>query len=127
MAKRTAKGKAMGVKLATLLEIRIKVRRQERDGWFVYTCDQLLGLYVASQDDKRAYHDVPTAIRKLVKLTFGIDCIVVRKEARKSFEDLALSQRASQAVADHTHELLAAGKRDFSLVVQCVHPGAAHA
>jgi hypothetical protein len=117
----------MSANLATVVEVPITVHRQVRDGWFVYTCDQLPGLYVASQDDKKAYNDLPNAISKLVKLTFGVECIVALKEEHAGFEDLALSERALQAVADRTYELLASGNGDLSLVVQCIRNEVAHA
>jgi len=34
------------------------VTRKARDGWFVYTCDDLPGLYVASKNDRIAYNEL---------------------------------------------------------------------
>ena len=55
------------------------VTRRARDGWFVYTCDDLPGLFVASQDDRTAFDDLPASIQKLLKLDLGIECRVSHK------------------------------------------------
>lgn len=58
------------------LTTEVIVKRREKDGWHVYTCDKLPGLYVAHQNDEIAYNDLPKAIGMLVKLDHGIDCTV---------------------------------------------------
>ena len=45
----------------------VLVERTERDGWYVYTSEQVPGLYVASLDDRIAYEDVPTSISILME------------------------------------------------------------
>lgn len=112
----------MGASPATVVEIPIKIHRQVRDGWFIYTCDKLPGLYVASQDDKEAYDDLPAAISALVEETFGIECIVAFKEEVLDFQALA-----ARAVADRTRDFLEAGAGALSFVVQCVRRDDTHA
>lgn len=63
----------------------ISVRRKVRDGWYVYTCDLLPGLYVAHADDRVAYNDLPNSIATLVKLNFGVDCTVAHKVSYHEF------------------------------------------
>ncbi len=86
----------------------IEVTRKVRDGWFVYSCDVLPGLFVASQDDRAAYNDLPTAIRKLMKLDYGIDCVVTHKVPYADFivPDI-MAGKARDAVRDRTDELMA--------------------
>lgn len=55
------------------------VKRKAHEGWFVYTCDELPGLFVASQNDRTAFDDLPASIQKLVKLDHGVDCVVTHK------------------------------------------------
>jgi hypothetical protein len=46
------------------------------DGWHVFSCDDLPGLYVAHKDAKVAYDDVALSIQTLMKLDRNIDCQV---------------------------------------------------
>ena len=62
----------------------VRVEYRHTDGWHIFSSDQLPGLYVASQDAKRAFADVATAIEKLLKLNEGLD---VRAEPELSFEE----------------------------------------
>ena len=64
---------------ANSLGTEILVRRKLKDSLFVYTSDQLQGLYVAHVDDKIAYNGLPKSIASLVKLDFGLECIVSHK------------------------------------------------
>jgi hypothetical protein len=128
MKRMRAEKPTAGVKMATVIEVPITVHRKVRDGWYVYTCDQLPGLYVASPDDRKAYDDLPTAIRTLVKLTYGTDCLVAHKVEYQDFEDMAgLTGRAAAAIAERTRELLTGNASDLSFVVQCVRSDDAHA
>ena len=52
----------------------------------MYTCDQLQGLYVAHVDDRVAYNDLPKSIAALIKLNFGLECIVSHKTFIPSFK-----------------------------------------
>lgn len=122
MAKRIAKGKAMRAEMATVID----VHRQVRDNWYIYTSEQLPGLYLASPDDRKAYDDLPSAIRELILLDYGVDCRVVHKVEYREFEAMMrLAKRAATAVAERTSEMLA--NRDLSFVVECVRPDHAHA
>jgi len=94
--------------MANGLTTEVLVRRQEKDGWHVYTCDKLPGLYVAHSDDKVAYNDLPTAIRLLVKLDDGIDCTVSHKLTYEQFvQRICLQELASGNLRGRTDELLA--------------------
>jgi hypothetical protein len=53
-----------------------RVDYKSREGWHVFTSASLPGLYVASQDPKKAYEDIGGAIAKLVELDTGIACRV---------------------------------------------------
>ena len=122
MAKRTAKGKAMTAEMATV----IHVHREVRDNWYIYTSDQLAGLYLASPDDRKAYDDLPAAIRELIRLESGVECRVVHVIDYREFQErMRLATRAVSAVAERTTELLRSG--DISFVVECVRPDNAHA
>ena len=83
------------------------VTRRARDGWFVYTCDDLPGLFVASQDDRTAFDDLPASIQKLLKLDLGIECRVPHKVTYREFiAKVNLKERAHSAVAERTAALM---------------------
>jgi hypothetical protein len=46
------------------------------DGYHVFTSHEVYGLYVASKDPNKAYHDVGPAIEQLLKLNEGVECSV---------------------------------------------------
>jgi hypothetical protein len=56
--------------------IQVTITRRTRDGWYIYTCDQLPGLFVASPDNCAAYADLPYVIATLLKADHGIECVV---------------------------------------------------
>ena len=101
--------------MANDLSTEVVVTRKARDGWFVYTCDDLPGLYVAHQNDQVAYDDIPEAIRLLVKLNEGIDCLVSHtvsyaefvERIHRSHDDpsAALQRRTQDLMADHPEML----------------------
>jgi hypothetical protein len=96
-------GTAMNDRLST----EISVKRRVQDGWYVYTCDQLPGLLVASRDDGVAYNDVPKSIQNLMKLDYNLDCLVFHKvEYREFISRSRLRERAHQAVEDRTHDMM---------------------
>lgn len=96
----------------------LNIRRRTRDGWYVYTCDTLPGLYVASQDDKKAFNDLPKAIQMLIKLDVGIDCVVSMKVDYQQLVRMAkLTERAQAAVRERTDEFLRNGIDEFTLVI----------
>ena len=85
----------------------VVVRRKVQDGWQVYTCDQIPGLFVASEDDKAAYNDLPASIRALLFLDFGIECVVSHKLSYVEFvQNMRLGARAQDAVAERTADLM---------------------
>lgn len=51
----------------------ICVKYKQVDGWHVFSSDDLLGLYVVSQNFELAFNDVALVIQKLLKLNEGID------------------------------------------------------
>ena len=94
--------------MANGLTTEIQVRRRVKEGWHVYTCDQLPGLYVAHQDDKVAYNDLPKTIQLLVKLDDGIECTVSHKLTYAEFvQRIRLEQRAADNLRARTDELIA--------------------
>lgn len=94
----------------------VRVRRQSRDGWFVYTSDELPGLFVASQDDQAAYNDLPKSIQALIKLDLGIECSVTHRIAYAEFvSQIRLQERAQAAVSARTAEMLASGALTFAV------------
>lgn len=104
----------------------IDVRREVRDGWYIYTSDQLPGLYLASPDDRKAYEDLPAAIRELIRLESGVECRIMPKVGYREFQ--ALLQQANGAAG------AAAGRaadrpasRELSFVVEGLRPENAHA
>lgn len=100
----------------------ITVKRKVQEGWHVYTCDMLPGLYVASKDGRAAYDDVPGAIQKLLELNFGIKCSVVHKlEYGQFLERMALSERARSAVQARTDDMMESALEPatyYSFIVQ---------
>ncbi|HXW30152.1 MAG TPA: hypothetical protein VEK55_12385 [Xanthobacteraceae bacterium] len=93
--------------MANQIGTEIQVRRRIRDGWHVYTCDVLPGLYVASKDDKTAYNDLPQAIATLIKLDLGQDVSVTHKVDYDTFmRQLFLADRAKKAVDEAVDDFL---------------------
>jgi hypothetical protein len=85
----------------------IAVRRSFRDGWSIYTCEAIPGLYVANQDDRLAYNDVPKAIALLFKLNWRVSVSVAHKVSYDEFfAKVALRARAVEAVKNRTNDLI---------------------
>ena len=85
----------------------VTVKRRASDGWYVYTCSELPGLFVASEDDKVAYNDVPESIRALIKLDYGVKCSVSLKLGYGEFqEQMKLADQAVEAVDSRTQDLM---------------------
>jgi len=102
----------------------VVVTRKVRDGWFVYTCEDLPGLYVAHQDDQIAYNDLPLAIKLLVKLDEGIDCAVSHAVPYAEFVKQArLSSRAAEELQKRTDDLISNHADQIRFVLQ---PAGAH-
>ncbi len=102
----------------------VVVRRKVQDGWQVYTCDQMPGLFVASEDDKAAYNDLPASIRALLFLDFGIDCVVSHKLGYAEFvQNMRFGERARAAVAEQTADLMDEAADMISFTLQHVAEG----
>ena len=85
----------------------VTVRYRSRDGWHLFTSDQIGGLFVASPDLKVAFDDVPKAISVLMKLDHGFDCVVQPKLDYAQFIELmGLREKAQDAVEDRTKGLM---------------------
>jgi hypothetical protein len=96
----------------------ITVRRRLRDGWYIYTCDAIPGLFVASKDDREAYEDVPTAIKLLFRLDFGVEVSVANKVNYDSFfSKIRLGERARSEVQDRTRALMEHGATMIDYIV----------
>lgn len=96
----------------------IQVSRRRKDGWYVYTCDDLPGLYVASQSDREAYEDVPRAIEMLFRLDLGAAVRVLHKLPYDSFvQTLSPASRAADIVAERTADLMGDEPSTISYVV----------
>lgn len=90
-----------------LIATEIQVVRRIRSGWHVYTCDALPGLYIASKNDKKAYNDVPAAIRMLFKLDFGVEVCVHHKTDYASFmAQVDMGRQAREAVEARTRDMM---------------------
>ena len=102
----------------------VVVRRKVQDGWQVYTCDQIPGLFVASEDDKAAYNDLPASIRALLILDFGIECVVSHKLSYAEFvQNMRLGDRAQATLAERTAELMGEAADMISFTLQHVAEG----
>ena len=60
-------------------------RYKNVDGWHVFQSDELPGLYVASRDAEKAFHDVALSIQTLVRLDEGIECTAVPETSFQEF------------------------------------------
>jgi hypothetical protein len=93
--------------MKTPIGTEISVRRRVRDGWYVYTCSQLPGLYVASKDDRLAYSDLPDAIQKLIKLDTNAEVKAAHKVDYDLFmRQIQLQERARSSVKEMLDELM---------------------
>lgn len=55
------------------------------DGWHIFQSEDVHGLYVASPDAERAYHDIGPSIELLVKLNEGIECKAIPELSYREF------------------------------------------
>lgn len=101
----------------------VTVRYRSRDGWHLFTSDQISGLVVAGPDLKAAFDDVPKAISMIMKLDHGFDCVVQPKVDYAEFIELkgVLSDKPEDAVEDRTSGLIetiqAAGRAIFPFTI----------
>lgn len=112
--------------MADGISAEVVVTRKVRDGWYVYTCDKLPGLFVVHKDDKVAYNDLPKSIRALLQLDHGIECIVSHKVDYAEFlRRMRLEERAREAVDACTTELMDGSAQTIAFTLQpCVAPRA---
>lgn len=98
------------------MPVEVAITYEQKDGWHLFTCDRMKGLFVASPDLRMAYDDVPTAVRDLLKLDCNVECDVEWKLTYAGFrqslnsselthrEDIV--ERARTAVRQRTQELM---------------------
>ena len=95
----------------------VKIIYRHKDGWHLFTSDGMDGLFVASPDRRKAFDDVPVAVRELLRLDHGIDCVAewtltyagfVRAFRLEEQRDV-LAERAETAVREFTDELMSGG------------------
>lgn len=67
----------------------ICVEYKYREGWHIFTSEEVFGLYVASKDQELAYNDVATSIQLLLELNEGIKCDVHPELTFKEFLKVA--------------------------------------
>ena len=97
----------------------IRVRYRERDGWHVFTCEELPGLFVASKDQKLAFSDLPDAIRMLLKLDFKREYAISHKLTYEEFVQRNwLSRRAQSEVNTRTAQLVSNGADAISFIIE---------
>ena len=98
------------------LPVEAAITYECKDGWHLFTCDQLKGLFVASRDRRKAFDDVPVALRGLLKLDYDVECSVrwtltyagFLRELRL-FDQSSLAERAKAVVKERTQELVDGG------------------
>jgi hypothetical protein len=92
----------------------VNVEYKHRDGWHVFTSPDLHGLYIASQDPKAAYDDVPVAIQALIELDYSCRCTVTRALPFEEFAELTLhgDGESSSAPELRSEALTVRGCRD---------------
>lgn len=97
------------------------VKRRQRDGWSLYTSEDLPGLFVACNDDRKAYNDIPASIQALMKLDHGIDCTVTHRVEYSAFvRQVHLRQRATDAVSKRTNDMMDGGNDRLHFAVHPV-------
>ena len=94
----------------------ITVAYQTREGWHLFTSDQMDGLFVASPDLKTAFEDVPNAVSMLLKLDHDFDCVVQPQLSYEEFLGRLGSQGTGrQSVVARLLNLVAAKGRNVFL------------
>ena len=71
------------LKTSTEGAILIRIRFQEKDGWWNATSPDLEGFYVAHQDPEYILQHIPEAIETLYSMRNNVDCKVVHAETIK--------------------------------------------
>lgn len=79
----------------------IAVKYEFKNGYHIYTSDDVCGLYVASKDPERAFNHVAASIEKLIKLNDGLDSQVAPTRAYHEFvRQLADTREFVRQLAD---------------------------
>ena len=86
--------------MAQAIHATVQVAYSFRDGYHIFTSDEIYGLYVASRDARQAYESVAPAIRELARLNHQID---IEVEASLSFERFVDAAKTSRAASDAPH------------------------
>lgn len=104
---------------AQAITAEVRVRRRAKDGWYIYTCDQLPGLYVAHVDDRVAYHDIPRSIKALLKLRSNLECDVAHKVSYSDFIRVLEGNEAQETMEARTQDLIEDhGDQYFHFILQ---------
>lgn len=90
----------------TFAKTSICARYKGVEGWHVFDCDDLPGLYVASRDPATAFNDVAPAIEKLLMLDEGVNCVATPE---LSIEEFLSSIKGAETA--ETKHLVMADKR----------------
>ena len=91
----------------------VVVKYQTRGGYHVFTSDAIMGLYIASENLKDAFDDIPRGISLLMKLDYGIDCVVQLKVTYDEFiKHHPNISEARELLESRTRELMDDAKRE---------------
>ena len=63
----------------------VRVQYKHRDGWHVFSSNDVPGLYVASKDPLKAYDDVPIALKAIMDMDYSCEWEVTRAESYEEF------------------------------------------
>ena len=90
----------------------IDVRYREKEGWHLFTCDALPGLFVASSDRQKAFHDLPKAIKRLHELDHGGEWVVFSRMTYEAFLKMREDEQreARRIVEERTAYLASEGR-----------------
>ena len=86
----------------------VSVKYQHSDSWHIFSSRDIPGLYVASQDPKKAYDDVGPSIQLLLELNEGIKC---RVSAVLPYADFVARMRGDDPAAHESDELVLSDRR----------------
>jgi len=72
----------------------VKVQYRNRDGYHIFTSDQVFGLYVATRDAGRAVDQLQPALETLLFRNYGVKC---RLEPAAEFGEFIAHHRTARA------------------------------
>jgi hypothetical protein len=73
----------------------VMVQYKHRDGWHVFSSNDVPGLYVASKDPVKAYDDVPVALKQIMELDYACQWEVRRAPSFVEFRERLLKSRSN--------------------------------